>query len=95
MDLKSIQEIAKVSKRLLALKEDLERYDAEGYLNETKLRTPWITVNISNHPTHLRDFIVYMCDDDLRDSIVKLVMQQIKMSIKKKEKKLRELLKGI
>jgi hypothetical protein len=50
-------------------------------------------VKIGNHPTYLSDFIVRMHDDKLRDMIVKLAMQQIKMTIKKLETELTELLK--
>lgn len=93
IDLASLKEIARVSKSLLVLREELERYYKEEYLNETKDKSPWITVSIGNHPTYLKDFIVSMRDDNLRDSIIKLVIQQIKMSIEKLEKKLAELLK--
>ncbi len=95
MDLEYIQDIERVSKSLSKLKEDLERYDTEEYLNETKDKTPWLSVKISNHPTYLKDFTVSMRDDNLRESVAKLAVQQIKMSIKELEKELKELLKGI
>ena len=93
MDLKTIEDIARISKRLSKLKGELERYYKEEHLHEIKDKTPWIAVSISNHPTYLSDFIVKMHDDDLRDSIAKLAIQQIKMSIKKLEKEFTELLK--
>lgn len=93
MDLETIQSIARISGNLSKLKGELERYYEEDYLYDLENHTPWITVKISNHPTYLKDFTVDMNDDDLRDSIVKLTIQQIKKSIKKLEKKLAELLK--
>ena len=93
MDLEKLADIASVSKGLLTLRQELKRYDKEKHLNKTKDLTPWISVKIGNHPTYLRDFVVGIHDDDLRDSVVELAMQQIKMSIKKLEKELAELLK--
>ncbi|MHC1598878.1 MAG: hypothetical protein ACXQT0_04790 [Candidatus Methanofastidiosia archaeon] len=92
-DLEFIEEIASVSKNLLAHKKELARYYKEGYLHETKGHNPWIKIRIANHPTYLRDFTINMSDDDLRDGIVKLAIQQSKMYIKELEKELAELLK--
>jgi len=93
MNLETLSEIERVSKSLLYLRRELERYYKEEHLNKTKDLTPWISVKISNHPTYLKDFTVSMSDDNLRDSIVKLAIQQIKMSIKELEKELTEELK--
>jgi hypothetical protein len=95
MDLETIDNIARISEHLSQAKTELERYYKEDYLHDTKGNHPWISVKIGNHPTYLSDFIVRMNDDDLRDSIVKLAIQQIKMTIMKLEKELAELLKGI
>ncbi len=93
MDLEMIQEIARVSKGLSELRGELNRYYSEEYLNGTNGKRPWITVRFGQHPTYLKDFTVSMQDDKLRDGIVKLAIQQIKMSIEKLEKELKELLK--
>jgi hypothetical protein len=93
MELEFIKRVARISEHLMLLKKELERYYKEDYLHDTKDKTPWISVKIGNHPTYLSDFIVRMHDDKLRDMIVKLAMQQIKMTIKKLETELTELLK--
>ena len=91
--LERLDQIATVSGRLLKLREELKRYNTEEYLHETEKKTPWIKVIIDNHPTYLREFTVDMRDDKLRENIVKLAMQQTKMTIKKLEKELNSLLK--
>ena len=93
MDLKFLDDINRVSKSLSFLKKELRRYYDEEYLNETKDKHPWISVKIGHHPTYLKDFIVNMKDDDLRNIIVATAIQQIKMTIEKLEKELEELLK--
>ena len=92
MDLEFIQDVARVSKSLSALREELERYYKEDYLHKTKVKHPWISVRIGHHPTYLKDFIVSMRDDNLRDSVVKTAIKQIKLSIKELEKELKELM---
>ncbi len=93
IDLELLIKIASTSNTLLVLKEELERYYKEEYLNKTKDKHPSITVSIANHPTYLKDFTVGIRDDNLRDSIVKLAIQQTEISIKRLEKELAELLK--
>ena len=93
MDLETIKKIARISEGLSRLRSELERYDKEKYLHDTKGHTPWISVKIGNHPTYLSDFIVNMHDDKLREDIVKLAIKQTKKTIAKWEKELAELMK--
>jgi len=93
MELERLDEIARVSKSLLYLKRELVRYYDEDYLNKTKDKHPWISVKIGHHPTYLKDFVVSMNDDNLRDEIVKIAIKQIKMSIENLEKEFATLLR--
>ena len=78
MDLETMKKVARLSGGISRLRTELERYHEEKYLHDTKGHTPWISVKIGNHPTYLGDFVVDMHDDDMRDSIVKLALKQIK-----------------
>jgi hypothetical protein len=93
MELEIVQKIARISDQLARAKAELVRYNKENYLHDTKGKTPWISVKIGNHPTYLSDFIVRINDDDMREKVVRLAIQQIKMTIMELEKELAELLK--
>lgn len=75
MDDATLEGIRDTSASLVKERDELARYNREGYLNGSECE-PGITVSISNHPTYLKDFEVRLLDDDLRKIVVKAALRQ-------------------
>ena len=94
IDNETLQAIRDTSESLVKERDELARYDSEGYLNGNQ-NDPWITVSIGNHPTYLRDFKVRLSDINLRGIVTKAALKQTKMRIKELEIKLTNLIKEL
>lgn len=87
MDKDKIDEISRISKRLVELKEELTRYYKEEYLHETEKFNPRIVISIGNNPTYLRDFKVAIFSPNTRKQVVYIAIKEVEKTIKELESK--------
>ena len=76
-----LDKLARVSRALYSKKEELMRYEQEGYLNNEEMG-PSLVVALGNHPTYLSDFKVHIHRKQARKVIKEIMLAEFRDQIR-------------